>query len=72
LTHHHANVCLGLCVDCLVQHDVHELIKPTQSASNVPVGVERNCNTAQVYTVSKVRKAAAKAVAAQQQQQLCQ
>lgn len=41
-TYHHANVGLGLHVHRLVQHDVHELVEATQSACDVPVGVEDN------------------------------
>lgn len=55
--HHHANVCLCLHVYCLIQNDVHKLIKATQRASDVPVGVQNYCASKQQF-VSKVCAAA--------------
>lgn len=40
VTYHHANICLVLLVHSIVQHDVHELIKATQHASDMSVGVQ--------------------------------
>lgn len=41
-THHHADVGLGLHVDRLVQHNVHELVEATQCARHVAVGVQHD------------------------------
>ena len=43
--HHHANVCFVLLIHSIVQDNVHELIKATQHASNVPVGIQGHCRT---------------------------
>jgi len=58
-TYHHANVCFCLHIHCLVQHDVHELIKSTQCACHMPVGVQDDCTFGIKNSSSRMSAAAA-------------
>ena len=39
-THHHANLCVCLVIYSLVQHNVHELVKASQGACDLPVAIQ--------------------------------
>ena len=41
--HHHADVGFQLLVDRSVKHEVHELVKTTERAGDMAVGVQLDC-----------------------------
>ena len=55
-THHHANLCMCLVIYSLVQHNVHELVKASQGACDLPVAIQGHCQPAQVEGSATVVK----------------
>lgn len=45
VTHHHANFILFIAIDfhSVINHQIHELIKPTESPNNHAVGIQLDC-----------------------------
>ena len=45
-THHHANLCVCFVIYSLVQHNVHELVKASQGACDLPIAIQGHCQPA--------------------------